>query len=220
MDAHAPFLQLIADAPTDPHVAHVYADWLEETGDKARAEFIRVEYRVRALSDADPAWAPAVARLRVLAKRLPRAWTSMFNAPSVSGYTFAGTSMNHHFVGRFLANHKLNYTQSTGSYENGTWWQTGSIVTWEMNKRYAVYTGALVGGSKLVGDAKNVARSTWTFVLEHTTVPETVALPEGTNTQIYPQPRPRKKKKKAPPKKTKVATKAGSGGARATRKRA
>src|SRR5260370_29053710 len=39
----APLLQAILDAPDDDGLRLIYADWLEEHGDAARAEFIRVQ---------------------------------------------------------------------------------------------------------------------------------------------------------------------------------
>src|SRR5262245_58863227 len=41
-DARTAFLKAIAEAPDDDGPRLVYADWLEEHGDPARAEFIRV----------------------------------------------------------------------------------------------------------------------------------------------------------------------------------
>src|SRR5262245_13845876 len=49
------FLAAILDAPDDDAPRLVYADWLDEHGDGARAEFIRLDIRLgRMLSD-DPA---------------------------------------------------------------------------------------------------------------------------------------------------------------------
>lgn len=42
-------LQAIADDPTDDELRLIYADWLEEDGDPARAEFIRVQIELASL---------------------------------------------------------------------------------------------------------------------------------------------------------------------------
>src|SRR4051812_18323402 len=43
MTDHTPFLRTIAANPADDGPRLVYADWLEERGDTARAEFIRLQ---------------------------------------------------------------------------------------------------------------------------------------------------------------------------------
>src|SRR5689334_11806572 len=48
------FLQAICDNPDDDAPRLVYADWLEERGDAARAEFIRVQCRMAHLPPDDP----------------------------------------------------------------------------------------------------------------------------------------------------------------------
>src|SRR3954452_24118243 len=43
---HEPFLRAICQAPDDDAPRLVFADWLDETGDPDRAEFIRLHIRV------------------------------------------------------------------------------------------------------------------------------------------------------------------------------
>ena len=48
------FLSVIIDHPNDDGSRLVYADWLEEHGDPARAEFIRLQLRLAELGDFVP----------------------------------------------------------------------------------------------------------------------------------------------------------------------
>ncbi|MGL4555777.1 MAG: TIGR02996 domain-containing protein, partial [Gemmataceae bacterium] len=43
MDLHRPFLDDIRADPDDDGPRLIYADWLDEAGDEARAEFIRLQ---------------------------------------------------------------------------------------------------------------------------------------------------------------------------------
>jgi len=51
---NAAFLAAIADRPDDDLPRLVYADWLDENGDPARAEFIRTQIELAKLPDTDP----------------------------------------------------------------------------------------------------------------------------------------------------------------------
>src|SRR4051812_9310073 len=53
MASEASFLQTIQEAPDDLSHRLVFADWLGESGDEARAEFIRLQCR---LSEMDEKW--------------------------------------------------------------------------------------------------------------------------------------------------------------------
>jgi uncharacterized protein (TIGR02996 family) len=48
------FFQSIRDSPRDDTPRLVYADWLEETGQPERAEFIRLQYRLAEMDEDDP----------------------------------------------------------------------------------------------------------------------------------------------------------------------
>jgi len=52
--SHDPFLRAIAAAPDDDTPRLVYADWLDEHGDPARAEFIRVQCELARAAEDDP----------------------------------------------------------------------------------------------------------------------------------------------------------------------
>jgi uncharacterized protein (TIGR02996 family) len=52
--SHDAFLSSILAAPDDDTPRLVYADYLDETGDPARAEFVRVQCELAALDEADP----------------------------------------------------------------------------------------------------------------------------------------------------------------------
>jgi uncharacterized protein (TIGR02996 family) len=52
--SHAAFLRAIIDRPDDDTPRLVYADWLDENGDPARAEFIRVQCELGDLPEDDP----------------------------------------------------------------------------------------------------------------------------------------------------------------------
>ncbi len=54
MGLHESFLQPIIEAPDDDSPRLIYADWLEENGDLARAEFIRVQCRLAAADENAP----------------------------------------------------------------------------------------------------------------------------------------------------------------------
>jgi uncharacterized protein (TIGR02996 family) len=54
MPRHEAFLKAVIDAPDDDAPRLIYADWLEENGGAARAEFIRVQCEVANLPDGDP----------------------------------------------------------------------------------------------------------------------------------------------------------------------
>lgn len=61
--------------PDDPATRAVYADWLEEHDQAARAEFLRLQLAVGAVASAeDPAFAQASARLAELAKQVGDGW--------------------------------------------------------------------------------------------------------------------------------------------------
>jgi uncharacterized protein (TIGR02996 family) len=55
MTSDEAFLRDICEHPEDDAPRLVYADWLEEHGNPERAEFIRVQCRLAALPEDDPA---------------------------------------------------------------------------------------------------------------------------------------------------------------------
>src|SRR5262245_23510597 len=54
MSNETAFLSAILDAPDDDVPRLVFADWLDDNGDSARAEFIRAQVRLERLPEYDP----------------------------------------------------------------------------------------------------------------------------------------------------------------------
>jgi hypothetical protein len=65
----------------------------------------------------------------------------------------------------FKPNGGLVYSYNGSTYANGSWTQDGEEVTIEMNNRYAVYRGTIVG-TKITGTASNVTGKQWTWSAE------------------------------------------------------
>jgi len=86
MDNRA-FLEAIADAPTDDALRLIYADWLEEHGMVARAEFIRVQCALAQKAMYDPSRLPLVKREQALLEEHGAEWARPV-APIVRAYTF------------------------------------------------------------------------------------------------------------------------------------
>jgi len=63
---------ILADPEDTPRLA--LADWLEETGDPARAEFIRVQCSLARMTDEDPRWSELARRERQLWDQHAAAW--------------------------------------------------------------------------------------------------------------------------------------------------
>lgn len=71
----AELLAAIRERPDDVATRAVYADWLEERGHRARAEFLRTQLAVHDAGDpADPAYLAAQPRLAELAPQVGEAW--------------------------------------------------------------------------------------------------------------------------------------------------
>ena len=74
-DTERTLLDAIRDNPSDTATREVYADWLEGTGQPARAEFLRVQLAQAALTDAkDARFQAATARLAELAPAIGVGW--------------------------------------------------------------------------------------------------------------------------------------------------
>lgn len=80
---------LAAIAAHDEHARLVYADWLEERGDAARAEYVRLQATILHASDTSQAdylaYLNAAKRLRELAGQLALAWRIQVARPCVEG---------------------------------------------------------------------------------------------------------------------------------------
>jgi uncharacterized protein (TIGR02996 family) len=72
--SEAAFLQALREAPDDATPRLVYADWLEERGDPARAEFLRLQPALEGMKPDDPRRLPLEARFRELRSALDPSW--------------------------------------------------------------------------------------------------------------------------------------------------
>src|SRR6476659_1158863 len=79
MDERA-FLRAIAAAPDDTAPRLVYADWLDERGDP-RAEFVRVQVRLREHLESDPEYASFRDREQALRLVCPPEWLALLDPP-------------------------------------------------------------------------------------------------------------------------------------------
>jgi uncharacterized protein (TIGR02996 family) len=74
MNAREGFLQAVLAAPNDDTPRLVFADWLEEQGDEARAEIIRLQCRVAQMPESDPRRTPLKTRAQDLLKEHREEW--------------------------------------------------------------------------------------------------------------------------------------------------
>jgi uncharacterized protein (TIGR02996 family) len=68
------FLQAISEDPDNDSLRLIYADWLEELGQIARADFIRVQCQLAGLPEGDPRRQELEAREQTLLKEHGREW--------------------------------------------------------------------------------------------------------------------------------------------------
>lgn len=59
----------------------VYADWLEERGDAARADLLRVQERLQSIAPIDPAFDATLRELRTLEGRVDPVWRKRIERP-------------------------------------------------------------------------------------------------------------------------------------------
>jgi uncharacterized protein (TIGR02996 family) len=184
----ATFLALI-DADRDAML--VYADWLEERGEAKRAAFVRIDHRIRGITPRQRrGGALALAdELRELGARLPEAWLAAIAHPKLTGTVWKGRDDDGFLILRFMDGGVLNYSQSSGTFQNGTWIQRGSAVVMETNNHYADYHGVIVG-DRIRGLAHNIVRKRWAFSVARTDDPEVVRLPERVITEVFGHRRP------------------------------
>jgi uncharacterized protein (TIGR02996 family) len=83
MSDEAAFLEAIRQSPYDETVRLVYADWLDEQGDK-RSEFLRVEARLRQIDSQDPSYPTTLNRWLQLRDEVSAEWVDTLG-PRVSG---------------------------------------------------------------------------------------------------------------------------------------
>jgi uncharacterized protein (TIGR02996 family) len=82
------FLQAILAAPDDDMVRLVYADWLEEHGDPARAEFIRVQIELARIEEDDPRRPYLHYRERSLERDYHAQWRAQADCPEAGVVRF------------------------------------------------------------------------------------------------------------------------------------
>jgi uncharacterized protein (TIGR02996 family) len=80
------FLRDICDNPEDDTLRLVFADWLEEHGDPARAEFIRVQCEAARLPDEDPRKVDLLARQQQLLDANREDWVAPFRRLGAAKY--------------------------------------------------------------------------------------------------------------------------------------
>src|SRR5215207_8428071 len=136
---------LVEQQPDDAAAILVYADWLEERGDFARAAFLRQQQQLRAIKVSHPKLLERGRALFELGKTLPAEWVAAMTHPKLAGTAWDGKDDDGSLVLRFLANGFVNYSQPSGTYENGRWEQVGIAIAMETNAHYADYFGVIVG---------------------------------------------------------------------------
>ena len=206
----------------------VYADWLEERGDIPRATFLRLQQQLRAHKVAHPKLLEKGRALFDLGKTLPPAWIADVTHPKLTASAWDGKDDDGPLVWRFLANGFVNYTQPSGTYENGRWTQVGITVAMDTNAHYADYFGVIIG-DVIRGNAHNIVEHTWRWKVKLSSDPTVVGVPDGVNRTIHddhvrtrkrattkPAPKPKQKpkakakpraRKTAPKRKTRLVTK-------------
>lgn len=76
--------------------------------------------------------------------------------------TWQGEGLEGSITFEFLADGVLRYTTSDSSYTNGTWEQRGNRISFEMNSRFAEWTGR-IDRTRMAGSAHNSAGRQWNW---------------------------------------------------------
>lgn len=194
-------LGLVEHAPTDGDAILVYADWLEEQGDLPRASFLRMQQQLRALKVSHPKLLERGRALHDLAKKLPAKWVDAVSYPRLAETAWDGKDDDGFLVLRFRPKGVLNYSQPSGTYENGTWVQRGVTVAMETNAHYADYFGVIVGNNTMRGTAQNIAKRAWGWKVAWSNEPAVVVIPDHVVRTIHDdhvraKPKPTKPKQK------------------------
>lgn len=89
-------------------------------------------------------------------------------APSVENTTWKGHGNKKKLlILYFKPKGILHYKSPTGFFKNATWKQTGNTIYFETNKKYAEYSGTIVGHT-MKGKAHNVVDLKWTWKVQKT----------------------------------------------------
>jgi uncharacterized protein (TIGR02996 family) len=180
----AQLLALVEQQPDDADAILVYADWLEENGDLPRATFLRTQQQLRAMKVSHPKLLERGRALSDLGKTLPAKWIAAVTHPKIIGTAWDGRDDDGSLVLRFMANGFVNYTQPSGTYENGRWEQVGITVTMETNAHYADYFGVITG-DVMRGNAHNIVEHKWRWKVKRTSDPEVAPVPDSVNRTIH-----------------------------------
>jgi uncharacterized protein (TIGR02996 family) len=188
MREEAAFLRHLHRRPDDLDALLVYADWLDDNGDEARAAFLRLQRQILDMRPPHRGLVGQSRQLLKLARRLPAEWLAVVSRPRLVGTCWVGTdSEGDSKVFRFLKGGVLNYTLSSDrTYQNGTWAQVGNVVTMETNRHYADYEG-FVAGDRITGTAYNITGRRWRWGVTRTTDPE-LCDPGDPDTTVYEHP--------------------------------
>jgi uncharacterized protein (TIGR02996 family) len=160
MADEATLLRLMHDRPDDIAARLVYADWLEEQGDSARARIVRTAITLAGLPLAE-ALEPAAALL-ALRKRISKHWLAAISYPSLIG-TCWGTrdaGGEQQSILAFQPDGVLVFQRKNGRYP-GTWSQVGTAVEYTINK-FSPHEGVFVD-HEMRGHASNKAKQVWTW---------------------------------------------------------
>jgi uncharacterized protein (TIGR02996 family) len=178
------FLRQLTDRPDDLDTLLVYADWLDDQGDSARAEFLRLQQQLLPMRLRQKGFTALSRRLLTLGKQLKPAWLAVVSRPRLVGTCWRTEEPDGRSVFRFLPDGELNYTESDGdTYQNATWVQVGNHVAIEFNRHYADYEG-FIAGDRMSGKAKNITGNSWNWRASITTDPELCDLGEP-DTTVY-----------------------------------
>jgi hypothetical protein len=83
-------------------------------------------------------------------------------ADTLLGTTWEGEGLDGAITFEFLPDGVLRYTTAENSYTNGTWQQAGHLVSFEMNGRFAEWSGR-IAASRMTGSAQNGAGRRWNW---------------------------------------------------------
>ena len=83
-------------------------------------------------------------------------------ADTLLGTTWNGEGLDGAITFDFLADGILRYTTADSSYTNGTWQQSGNTISFEMNARFAEWTGR-IEAARMAGAAHNSAGRRWNW---------------------------------------------------------
>lgn len=83
-------------------------------------------------------------------------------ADTLLGTTWVGEGLDGAIIFEFAASGVLRYSTADNSYSNGTWQQQGNAVSFEMNARFAEWSGR-IEATRMTGSAHNSAGRRWNW---------------------------------------------------------